>query len=61
MKPNDPVAVPPPGASGRRNTRPARRPPQDAGQTEEQAFYAAQEEAFSDLRARHAARPRRKR
>jgi len=30
-------------------------------QTEEQAFYAAQEVAFADLRAYHAGRPRRKR
>jgi hypothetical protein len=30
-------------------------------QTEEQAFYAAQEVAFADLRAYHASRPRRKR
>ena len=29
--------------------------------TEEQAFYAAQEVAFADLRAYHASRPRRKR
>lgn len=31
------------------------------GESEEQAFYAAQEEALTDLRAYHAARPRRKR
>ena len=30
-------------------------------ETEEQAFYAAQEVAFADLRAYHASRPRRKR
>jgi hypothetical protein len=30
-------------------------------QTDEQAFYAAQEVAFADLRAYHASRPRRKR
>ena len=29
--------------------------------TDEQAFYAAQEVAFADLRAYHASRPRRKR
>lgn len=61
MKPIDPLAVPPPRASVRRNTRPAGHQPEEGGQTEEQAFYAAQEEAFTDLRARHAARPRRKR
>lgn len=45
----------------RKGARPERRPARDEGaSTEEEAFYAAQEEAFADLRVRNQARPRRK-
>jgi hypothetical protein len=62
MKHSERVAFSPPRSDRRRSgTGAVPRQAAESGPTEEQAFYAAQEEAFADLRAYHAARPRRKR
>jgi hypothetical protein len=61
MKHSDSLTSPPRSDPRRRSTGSARKQAEESVSTEELAFYAAQEEAFSDLRAYHAARPRRKR
>ena len=49
------------GLTEPRTRRSGRRPDLDAAVlTDEEAFYAAQEEAFADMRARNLVRPRRK-
>jgi hypothetical protein len=62
MKPTEsvPSAIPVEG-SRRRGPDVQRDDAAEESETEEQAFYAAQEVAFADLRAYHASRPRRKR
>jgi hypothetical protein len=62
MKPTESVPSVAPVAGSRRSTPTVQCDEvAEEGQTEEQAFYAAQEVAFADLRAYHASRPRRKR
>lgn len=62
MKPTQsPPSIVPADAPGRRGEGVLREAAKAEAETEEQAFYAAQEVAFADLRAYHASRPRRKR
>jgi hypothetical protein len=62
MKPIEapPVSAPLP-AEGERATGATGGQVKGSPPTDEQAFYAAQEEAFTDLRAYHSSRARRKR
>jgi hypothetical protein len=61
MKPTESPAAVSPAEVRRRSVDVQPDAVAEEAQTEEQAFYAAQEVAFADLRAYHASRPRRKR